>query len=142
MNAATIAIATGATALLMAAVWLWLAGKPDLYRRFVMICAAALGAALIASLLIQVVAQLERTFAFMAPLAAIQFGVTAVAALLLARQPRLATFAILPSLIVLVVLGIVFADDGDQPSGRLSLPPRTSTLIEPLQHEPDVGETA
>ena len=76
--------------------------------------------------------QLERSVSYIAPLAAIVIGLSAGLLLLLERLRRPFPWKATLALTILVVgLGIGLAGYGDQESGRLELPPRSSTQFIP-----------
>ena len=74
--------------------------------------------------------QLERSVSYILPLAGVVFGLTGFITPHLARAgswlPRWATALLL---LLAVGLGIALAGQGDQESGRLELPPRTSSYV-------------
>ena len=74
--------------------------------------------------------QLERSISYVLPLAGTVFGLTGFLTPHLARSgswlPRWATALLL---LLAVGLGIALAGQGDQESGRLELPPRTSSHV-------------
>jgi hypothetical protein len=128
MNSGTVSVAALAVSMGMAIAWDRLnsgrlRGK-SAATAFAVLCAAMLSASLGAALAVQSGADLERIFSFVAPLAAIQFGVTALATPVLAsaRGPVWALSAVMVA--ALLVTGIALAGQGDQPSGKLELPPR------------------
>lgn len=74
--------------------------------------------------------QLERSVAYIVPIAAIVFVLTGVLTVLLNREdaelPRWATVA---AVALALGIGIALAGQGDQESGRLELPTRSTTQI-------------
>lgn len=127
MNAASVAIAAIVTTAVLAVVWALLENRPDRTRLFLGLCVAALGLSVVAALAVQTLAELERTVSFVTPLAAIQFGVTGLLTPLAVNLRPAAGWITVPLLLIVIGLGAVFASDGDQQSGRLTLPERTSS---------------
>ena len=74
--------------------------------------------------------QLERSVSYIVPLAAIVFGLTGALTLLFLHAnvalPRWVTVLIV---LLAIGLGIALAGQGDQESGRLELPPRTTSYV-------------
>ena len=74
--------------------------------------------------------QLERSVTYIVPLAATVFVVTGVLTLLLDREDvQLPRWAVAGAVVLALVIGIALAGQGDQESGRLELPPRTTTQL-------------
>ena len=68
---------------------------------------------------------LTRMVSFSVPLAVIAFGGIAVLTPLLSRTPLVARWpVVIAALVIAAAVGVGFAGQGDQPSGRLELPPR------------------
>lgn len=128
MNAGTIAVVAVAVTIAMAAVWVVVEKRPNSAVRFLVICAAGIVIAGLGAVLIQFAADLERSISFLVPLAAIFFGITGIVTVVAASIGFRSSIVVLVLLAVTVSLGFVYADDGDQPSGRLELPARTSAL--------------
>ena len=71
--------------------------------------------------------QMERSVSYIVPLAAIVLGLTGLLTVLLLRIKKAPSWKLTLLMIVIVVgFGIGLAGHGDQESGRLELPPRTS----------------
>ena len=133
MNAGTAAAGGIVTTSLLAVPWDVLRSRSDRPRLFAGVCAVALVRSIAAAFLAQVFAELERTVSFVSPLAAILFVTMAVVAPLVKPSWGWSAWLAGVLLVVAAVLGVVFAGDGDQRSGTLSLPPRaTATLSQTM----------
>ena len=76
---------------------------------------------------------LERMVSFSVPLAAIAFGGIGLLTPRLSRAPLATRLpVVLAALAVAVIVGVGLAGFGDQPSGRLELPPRAGAASTPV----------
>ena len=125
MNSGTIAVVALFASAALGVVWRVVGRTERGTQKFVAICAAVFGAAVVGAVLVETVAGLERSVSFIVPLAAIQLGVTA--AFTPAFSASSFTLKWLVVLLAAVLLGTGFglAGLGDQESGRLELPPRS-----------------
>ena len=93
------------------------------------------GSLILASGLVALVAlvgetRMERSVSYIVPLNLITFGLTGAFIILLCRIPRVLSWRLTVATVVVAVgLGAGFAGHGDQRSGRLELPPRSSAMI-------------
>ena len=98
--------------------------SPNAGRRFVLVMAA--GFVVWVIIAFAAGTMLTRMVSFSVPLAAIAFGGIAVLTPPLSRTPLVVRWPIvIVALVVAAAVGIGFAGQGDQESGRLELPPRT-----------------
>ncbi len=125
MNSGTIAVVALFASAALGLVWGVVGRTERGTQKFVAICAATFGAAVIGAVLVETVAGLERSVSFIVPLAAIQIGVAAAFTPVLSTSRF--TFKWLVVLLAAVLLGTGFGLSGlgDQESGRLELPPRS-----------------
>ena len=113
--------------------WHVLGGSPRRPVLFAASLAAVLG--LVSAAAVAGESQLARSVSYIVPLAAIVLGLTGVLTVLLPRTGWTASWRLsLLAVIVAVGLGIGLAGQGDQESGRLELPPRTSLGAAPAVH--------
>ena len=91
-----------------------------------------LGAAFVLVFIMAVIAetQMDRAISYIVPLAAIVFGLTGSLTLMFSRDgadlPRL---AIVIAVVLALGIGIALSGQGDHESGRLELPPRTTSQL-------------
>jgi len=129
MNSGTIIAVAVPVTFALAGVWHSL-GRPDRRSRRVVVFAAVsvglIGASAAGAALVEVLADLQRTISYVVPLSAIQFGMTAVLApALVTSRATSSKWLAAIVLVAVIAVGAGFAGQGDQESGRLSLPPRT-----------------
>ena len=92
--------------------------------------AVALAFGLVTAIAVYGESQMERSVSYIMPLAAIVAGLTGVLSVLLLRVKHPPSWKLtLVAILVAVGLGIGLAGYGDQKSGRLELPPRSSSEI-------------
>jgi hypothetical protein len=73
--------------------------------------------------------QIDRAISFVLPLVAITIGIQTIGIPLLAKADRLVRWQlVIPALVIALTIGAVFAGVGDQESGRLELPPRSTNI--------------
>ncbi len=125
MNSGTIAVAVVLTAVAFSATAVRVSEGRDLNWTVAVMSLAGFVLAAIAAVAVETVQDLERTISFVVPLAAIQFGITAALTPVIRTRRSAARWILVGSLIVLLTTGFALADQGDQESGRLELPPRT-----------------
>lgn len=127
LNSATVVIA----ALLagIAAGILWRALANNRRRTLVFVLLWAIGFALAVIFAVAGETQLKRFMSFVLPLAAIIFSITGLLTVALSHVPisRLKWLPI-PAVVLALALGIALAGRGDEESGRLEIPPRSSRI--------------
>ena len=75
--------------------------------------------------------QLERSVTYIVPLAATVFVVTGVLTILLNREDaQLPRWAVAVAVVLALVIGLALAGQGDQESGTLELPPRSTSQLD------------
>ena len=90
----------------------------------------ALAFCLVAVMAVAGETQMERSISYIVPLAAIVFGLTGALTLLLLRARVSLPWRVTGLAVLLAIgLGIALAGQGDQESGRLELPPRTTSYV-------------
>lgn len=120
-NSATVAIATLTVGAFAGLWWGWRRTGPALY-------AATLAAALAATVVLLLVGGLwlERLASFGIPMAVIAFVGAGILTPVARRIPaRWTTWAAVVAVVVALALGISLAGQGDAPSGKLTIPPRS-----------------
>ena len=123
LNSASVTWGVLALALVSGLVYRRLSSAPNAARRFAI--AMAVGFVVWVAVAFAIGTMLTRMVAFSVPLAAIAFGGIALLTPLLSRTPLASRWPIVAAaLIVAAAVGIGFAGQGDQESGRLELPPR------------------
>ncbi len=125
MNTGTIAIAVVATAIVISVAVSRLAESRNSYFVLLGVSSVAFILASIGAFVVQETQDLERTVSFVVPLAAIQFGLTALLSPLLELRRSIARWTALAAFLILLSAGFALAGQGDRESGRLELPPRT-----------------
>ena len=76
--------------------------------------------------------QLDNFLTFILPLEAIVFSVTGLLTVLISRaKVALQWWKTLAAVVIALTVGIALAGQGDEESGRLELPPRTSISTQP-----------
>lgn len=104
-----------------------LAGGPNPCKRFSILWLAAFGIVVLATVLLGT--QVDRMVSFGLPLAAITFVLIGASVLIAHRFLYLASWRLASiGLIVALAIGFAFANEGDQKSGRLELPPRSANM--------------
>ena len=123
LNSASVTWGVLLLALVGGLVWRRLGRGPNAARRFVLLMAA--GFVVWVIIAFAAGTMLTRMVSFSVPLAAIAFGGIAVLTPPLSRMPLVVRWPIvIVALVVAAAVGIGFAGQGDQESGRLELPPR------------------
>ena len=123
LNSASVTWGVLLLALASGFVYRRLGHQPNAIRRFAVVM--AVGFLVWVAIAFAIGTMLTRMVAFSVPLAAIAFGGIALLTPLLARVPLASRWPVVTAaLIVAAVVGIGFAGQGDQESGRLELPPR------------------
>lgn len=125
MNSGTISVVALLTSAVLGLVWHIVGRTERGTQRFVAICAAVFGTAVVGAFLVETVAGLERSVSFIVPLAAIQLGVTATFTPVLSTNIFTFKWVVVLLAAALLVTGFGLAGQGDQESGRLELPPRS-----------------
>ncbi len=123
LNSASVMWGVLLLALVSGLVYRRLSLRPNAVRRFAVVM--AVGFLVWVAVAFAAGTMLTRMVSFSVPLAAIAFGGIAVLTPLLARFPLASRWpVVVVALIVAAAVGIGFASQGDQESGRLELPPR------------------
>ena len=123
LNSASVTWGVLLLALVSGLVYRRLGSGPNAVRRFAVVM--AVGFVVWVAVAFAIGTMLTRMVSFSVPLAAIAFGGIAVLTPQLARTPLAARWpAVVVALAIAAAVGIGFAGQGDQPSGRLELPPR------------------
>ena len=135
-NTGTIAIGVLAAGVLAGMAWRSTRQRPDGILRFVGLCGVMATSVLVLALAGETV--LERTFSFVAPLAAIVIGgialLTPLLDRLLATRPgRPAQAFAAGTVTVALALGLALGGQGDEESGRLELPDVDTASTAPVQ---------
>ncbi len=123
LNSASVTWGVLLLALVSGLVYRRLSLRPNALRRFAIVM--TVGFLVWVAIAFAGGTMLTRMVPFSVPLAAIAFGGIAVLTPLLSRTPLVARWPIMAvALIIAAAVGIGFAGQGDQESGRLELPPR------------------
>ena len=123
LNSASVTWGVLLLALVSGLVYRRLSLRPNAVRRFAVVM--AVGFLIWVAVAFAVGTMLTRMVSFSVPLAAIAFGGIAVLTPLLSRAPFASRWpVVIVALLVAAAVGIGFAGQGDQQSGRLELPPR------------------
>ena len=123
LNSASVTWGVLLLALVSGLVYRRLGGSPNAFRRFAVVM--AVGFLVWVAVAFAAGTMLTRMVSFSVPLAAIAFGGIAVLTPLLSRAPLASRWpVVIVALIIAAAVGIGFAGQGDQPSGRLELPSR------------------
>ena len=129
-NSATVAIGSLIVGAAAGALWRLLANNTR--RPFTFALLWGLAFALTAVTALAGETQLDHFLAFMLPLAAIVFPVTGLVTALLAETRLASRWWLAPVAIgIALMVGIPLAGRGDEESGRLELPPRSSIPLSP-----------
>ena len=127
-NSASVALASLALGLGAGLLQRALEGREDSDTPFLVALAVAFVLVCIVAIIAQT--QLERAVAYIVPLAAIVFVLTGVLTVLLDREDaELPRWAPALAVAVALVIGVALAGQGDQESGRLELPPKSTTQL-------------
>ena len=106
---------------------MFLARGPNLCKRFSILWLATFGTVVLATVLLGT--QIDRMISFGLPLTTITFVLIGASVLAAHRFPLLASWRLASiGLIVALAIGFAFANEGDQKSGRLELPPRSANM--------------
>ncbi len=123
LNSASVTWGVLLLALMSGLVYRRLDGSPNVVRHFAVVM--VVGFLVWVTVAFAAGTMLTRMVSFSVPLAAIAFGGIAVLTPLLSRTPLAARWpVVVVALVIAAAVGIGFAGQGDQPSGRLELPPR------------------
>jgi hypothetical protein len=126
LNSATVMIGSLLAGLLAGVVWRLVGNKPTRPRRFALIWTAIF--AVVALITLGGETQLERFIAFVLPLAAIVFALSALLIIVIEGVPLCRTWwSAVATVLLALALGIGLAGQGDEKSGDLQLPPPTSS---------------
>jgi hypothetical protein len=129
MNAGSIGVACIAVTILLAVASVKLERVESADAWFGAICVFGFVLSGAGAMAVQTIAELERTVAFVLPLTTVQFGLIGVLTPVFRWLRVTSIYYSIPLLAVTVGLGVTFASHGDQPSGQLSLPERTTGSI-------------
>ena len=123
LNSASVTWGVLLLALVSGLVYRRLSLRQNAVKRFAVVM--AVGFLVWVAVALAVGTMLTRMVSFSVPLAAIAFGGIAVLTPLLSRTPLVARWpAVVVALVIAAAVGIGFAGQGDQESGRLELPAR------------------
>ncbi len=123
LNSASVTWGVLLLALVSGLAWRRLSHAPNAVRSFALLM--AVGFFIWVGVAFAIGTMLTRMVPFSVPLAAIGFGGIAVLTPLFARVPLASRWpVVVVALVVTAAVGIGFAGQGDQESGRLELPPR------------------
>ena len=123
LNSGSVTWGVLALALVSGLVYRKLSRAPNAERHFAIVMAAGFVAWV--AIAFAIGTMLTRIVSFSVPLAGIAFGGIAVLTPLLARVPLVSRWpVVIVALVVAAAVGVGFAGQGDQESGRLELPPR------------------
>ena len=123
LNSATVVAATLLAGVTAGALWRVLARYPNRPRIFAVLWAMAFGLAVLAAVAGEEL--LDRFMSFLVPLEAIVFPLIGLLTSVLAGRPAANRWWLaLGALVFAIGLGVGLAGQGDQRSGRLTLPPR------------------
>ena len=123
LNSASVTWGVLLLALVSGLVYRRLSRGPDALRRFALVM--AVGFLVWVAVAFAIGTMLTRMVSFSVPLAAIAFGGIGVLTPLLSRTPHAARWpVVIVALVIAAAVGVGFAGQGDQESGRLELPPR------------------
>ena len=123
LNSASVTWGVLLLALVSGLVWRRLSRGPGALLRFAVVM--AVGFLVWVAVAFAAGTMLTRMVSFSVPLAAIAFAGIAVLTPLLSRTPLVARWpVVVVALVIAAAVGIGFAGQGDQESGRLVLPPR------------------
>ena len=127
LNSASVTWGVLLLALVSGLAWRRFSRGPSALLRFAVVMVA--GFAVWVAVAFAIGTTLTRMVSFSVPLAAIAFGAIAVLAPLLSRTPIATKWpVVIAALVVAAVVGLGFASQGDQESGRLELPPRAGQV--------------
>ena len=123
-------VMAGALAVGLGAGVLWRALDGRGHRPAILLVSMTLAFGLVAVMAVAGETQMERSVSYIVPLAAIVFGLTGALTLLLLRANVALPWRVTGLAVLLAIgLGIALAGHGDQESGRLELPPRTTSYV-------------
>lgn len=123
LNSASVTWGVLALALVSGLAYRRLGRAPNATRRFAVVM--VVGFLVWVAVAFAIGTMLTRMVSFSVPLAAIAFGGIGVLTPLLSRTPFAARWpVVVVALVIAAAIGIGFAGQGDQESGRLELPPR------------------
>ena len=132
LNSGTVTFGTLLAGLAAGVLWRALARYGARPRIFAVIWAIGFG--LVVLVAVAGETQIERSVSFIVPLAAVVFPMIGIPTAVLASRPAASRWWLVTgALMVSLFLGIGLAGQGDQKSGRLSLPPR-AWLLAPARH--------
>lgn len=119
------------------AVWTRLASGPNPRKRFALVWLAVFAVSVVAMAVVD--SWLDRMLSFGAPLAAISFALTGAFVAASQDVPVLRSrWLTAIGIVVALAVGLVFAGQGDQESGRLELPPRATGMVVPDMREHEI----
>ena len=127
LNSASVTWGILLLALMSGLAWRRLNRGPSAWLRFAVVM--VVGFAVWVAVALAIGTTLTRMVSFSVPLAALAFGAIAVLTPLLSRTPIAAKWpVVIVALVVAAAVGLGFASQGDQESGRLELPPRAGQV--------------
>ena len=130
LNSATVVIGAVITGIAAGVIWRVLSNHRN--RLFVFTILWAIGFISAGLAAVAGETQLDNFLTFILPLEAIVFSVTGLLTVLISRaKVALQWWKTLAAVVIALTVGIALAGQGDEESGRLELPPRTSISTQP-----------
>ena len=130
LNSATVVIGALITGIASGVIWRVLSNRRN--RLFIFTVLWAIGFIFAGFVAVAGETQLDHFLTFVLPLAAIVFSVTGLLTVLISwAKVALRWWMTLAAVVIALAVGITLAGQGDQESGRLELPPRTSISAQP-----------
>ena len=127
LNTGSVALAGLATGVVAAQVWRAL--PIDRMRLWMFLALSSATFGIVSAFAVIADSQIDRVVSFIMPLAAITIAITAAGIVFLSRQERLLRWqVVIPAVVITLAVGMGLAGNGDQESGRLELPPRSTTI--------------
>ena len=127
LNTGSVVLAVLGTGLIAAQVWRAL--PIDRMRLWMFLALSSATFGIVSAFAVIADSQIDRVVSFIMPLAAITIGITAAGIVFLSRQERLLRWwVVVLALVITLAVGAGLAGKGDQESGRLEIPPRSTTI--------------